>query len=86
VSIHFDGDFPTGKACKHHCSPSCHPAQVGPDWKYGCLHPAWPENQEHDFCPIVNCGGDPTKCEVPKELLANARLQRPGAAGENNGH
>lgn len=33
--FHIDGDFPTGKECEHHCSPSCHPAQVGPEWVYG---------------------------------------------------
>ena len=75
MRIHIDGDFPTGKACEHHCSPSCHPAQVGPDWKYGCLHPAWPQNQERDFCAIVTCGGDPAKCEVPKECLANDKAE-----------
>lgn len=26
--IFIDGDFPTGKKCKYHCSPTCHPGQV----------------------------------------------------------
>ncbi len=63
--MHIDGDFQTGKDCKHHCSPSCHPMQTGPDWKYGCLHKAWPQNEYGDFCPIVECGGNPKKCEAP---------------------
>lgn len=60
-----DGDFKTGKGdCKHHCSPTCHPAQIGPKWKYGCLHPKWPQNKAGDFCPIVDCGGLKEKCEL----------------------
>lgn len=62
--LHIDGDFPTGKECEHHCSPSCHPAQVGPEWVYGCTHPAWPQNKMGDFVPIVDCGGDPAKCDL----------------------
>lgn len=62
--IHIDGDFPTGKGCEHHCSPTCHPAQVGPEWVYGCTHPAWPHNRNGDFVPIVDCGGDPAKCDL----------------------
>lgn len=63
--IFLDGDFKVkGSKCKHYCSPTCHPAQVGPEWRYGCLHPAWPQNQDGDFCPIVECGGDPKDCEA----------------------
>lgn len=64
-----DGDFKTGKGCSFHCSPSCHPLQTGPDWKYGCLHKAWPSNKVGDFVPIVGCDGDPAKCEIPAKLL-----------------
>lgn len=65
-----DGDFPSEKGeCAFHCSPTCHPAQVGPEWVYGCLHPAWPSNKERDFCPIVKCDGVYGKCEVPKKFL-----------------
>ena len=64
-----DGDFPTGKECIHHCSPSCHPAQVGPEWVYGCTHQAWPANRCGDFVPIVDCGGDPSKCDLCKTKL-----------------
>jgi len=41
-------------------------------WVYGCTHIAWPQNKIHDFVPIVNCQGDPTKCEIPimQKLLA----------------
>lgn len=69
ATIHIDGDFKTGKECSFHCSPSCHFAQTGPDWKYGCLHKAWPTNQAGDFVPIVECDGDPAKCEIPAKLL-----------------
>lgn len=56
--IYIDGDFPSKIGnCKYHCSPSCHPAQTGPDWKYGCLHIAWPQNKHGDFCPMVKCAG-----------------------------
>ena len=68
MTIFIDGDFKVpGAECEHYCSPTCHPGQVGPDWQYGCLHPAWPQNQDHDFCPFVLCGGEPEKCEVSKE-------------------
>ena len=71
--MHIDGDFSTGKPCKYHCSPSCHPAQVGPKWKYGCLHKAWPQNKADDFVPIVDCSGERKKCEIPLKLLTNMR-------------
>jgi len=67
-----DGDFPTGKECKYHCSPTCHPGQVDEkNWHYGCLHKAWPQNREGDFCPFVECGGNPAKCEVPEKHIKN---------------
>ena len=66
-----DGDFPTEKDCKYHCSPTCHPAQIGPEWKYGCLHLAWPQNRRGDFVPIVNCDGNPKKCEIPDKFIKN---------------
>ncbi len=70
--VFIDGDFSTGKACKHHCSPTCHPGQVDENaWHYGCLHPAWPENRQGDFCPFVDCNGEPAKCEIPPRLLKN---------------
>jgi len=69
--VFIDGDFPTDTQCEHHCSPSCHPAQIGPEWVYGCLHNAWPQNRDGDFCPIVECGGDPAKCEIPPRLIKN---------------
>jgi len=63
--IHIDGDFKSNLGnCKHHCSPSCHPAQTGPDWKYGCLNMGWESNRMGDFCPIVECGGDKSKCDL----------------------
>jgi hypothetical protein len=72
--IILDGDFLTGAPCRYHCSPTCHPGQVDEDkWHYGCLHKAWPQNRFGDFCPLVECGGDPEKCEIPKRLLKNMR-------------
>ena len=74
MTIFIDGDFPTGKQCKYHCSPTCHPAQVDyNEWHYGCLHKAWPANRVGDFCPIVKCDGDPAKCEIPLRLLSIMR-------------
>lgn len=36
--VFIDGDFSTGKKCKQHCSPTCHPGQVDENhWHYGCL-------------------------------------------------
>jgi len=67
-AIFLDGDFPSkqsAKGCRFHCSPTCHPAQIGPEWVYGCLHPEWPENKAGDFCPIVRCGAKQAKCEFP---------------------
>jgi hypothetical protein len=31
---------------------------------YSCLHPVWPPNRIGDFCPIVECGGKISKCEI----------------------
>lgn len=56
-----DGDFPTGKECEFHCSPTCHPAQTGPEWQYGCLLP--PVMYDRVWCPMVDCDGDPERCE-----------------------
>lgn len=65
MDIHIDGDYRVpGSKCVYHCSPTCHPAQTGPDWVYGCTHIAWPQNGDGDFCPIVTCGGDPNKCSI----------------------
>jgi hypothetical protein len=72
--LFIDGDFASDMGdCKFHCSPTCHPAQVGTDWKYGCTHPAWPANQYHDFVPIVDCGGERKNCELKslKKLTSN---------------
>jgi len=69
AAIHLDGDFQTGKPCKFHCSPTCHPAQVGPEWVYGCTHSSWPQNQAMDFVPIVDCDGEMKKCEIPEKLI-----------------
>lgn len=69
--IFIEGDFPTGKKCKYHCSPTCHPGQIDENhWHFGCLHKAWPQNT-NDFCPFVECGGDPSKCEIPSNFLKN---------------
>jgi len=66
-----DADFPTGKECKYHCSPTCHPANIGPERVYGCTHKTWPQNIVGDFVPIVFCDGNPRKCEIPKKMLKN---------------
>ncbi|GEM_PF-2879176 len=72
MTIFLDGDFNSGKGdCKHYCSPSCHPAQIGSEWVYECLHQSWPQNRERDFCPIINCGGDTGKCEIGKYKWAS---------------
>lgn len=68
--IFIDGDFPSGQGCKYHCSPTCHPGQIGPEWHYGCTHKAWPQNR-FDFCPFVECGGQVAKCEIPERFLKN---------------
>lgn len=64
-----DGDFPTSKECKYHCRPTCHPGQIGDTWKYGCLHDAWGANKYGDFCPLVDCDGNPKKCEIPEKII-----------------
>lgn len=64
-AIFIDGDFKSELGnCEHHCSPTCHPLQVGPDWVYGCLHMTWPMNKHGDHCPIVRCGGEKSKCDL----------------------
>ncbi len=68
--IIIDGDFKTGMGnCEFHCSPSCHPAQIGPEWLYGCTHKAWPQNRAGDFVPIVICNGETAKCQLPKRRV-----------------
>jgi hypothetical protein len=63
--IFIDGDFKSGKGdCKYHCLPTCHFAQIGKNWKYGCTHKAWWQNRAGDFVPIVECGGKKKKCEL----------------------
>ena len=65
-----DGDFKTHRECEYHCPPTCHPAQVDPDeWKYACLHNAWPQNRYGDFPPIVRCEGLISQCEIPVKQL-----------------
>lgn len=68
-----DGDFVKEAECRYYCSPSCHPAQIGPEWVYGCTHKAWPQNKAGDFVPIVECEGRIKKCKIPKKLLINMR-------------
>jgi hypothetical protein len=72
TQIFIDGDFDSGIGnCKHHCSPTCHPGQIDENnWHYGCRHPAWPQNQEGDFVPFVECNGDRRKCEIKKLIRA----------------
>lgn len=88
--IFIDGDFPTDTKCKYHCSPSCHPAQIGPDWVYGCTHIAWEQNQHHDFCPIVKCNGNPEQCEVERYKFTKSEereifgAKQPNKGGCNN--
>lgn len=72
--LFLDGNFQSGKKCNYHCSPTCHPLQVGPDLKYGCHHPAWPANKHGDFVPIVACDGSIEKCEVPEKSLKWQRI------------
>lgn len=56
--------------CRYHFWPSCHPAQVGPDDVYACAHIGWPVNlHRYDFEPIVNCGGNPVGCEIPRWMM-----------------
>jgi len=66
-----DGDFNSGIGdCEYHCSPTCHPLQIGPEWHYGCTHKAWPQNRYGDFVPIVECNGDIKNCELRGKKFA----------------
>ena len=67
MDVFIERDIRTNKGCRWHCCPTCHPAQTGPRWVYGCLHPAFSSNREGDFCPIVQCGGNPAKCVLKKD-------------------
>lgn len=70
-----DGDFKSNLGnCKYHCSPSCHPCQIGPEWVYGCTHKAWPQNRDGDFVPIVGCSGDLSKCDIRGEKFVGRYL------------
>lgn len=65
--IFIESDSPSGQGtCPHHVSPTCHPAQTdAARWKYACAFKAW----KADFLPIVECGGEPNRCEVPAQIL-----------------
>lgn len=64
-AIFVDGDFSVdGAECQYFCSPTCHPAQTGPDWKYGCRNKKHPRHDKYGFVPIVECGGKLSKCEI----------------------
>lgn len=64
-----EADSNSGRgSCRHHCWPSCHPCQTGPENVYGCRSRYWPGNREGDFVPIVTCAGDPRKCKIPAGL------------------
>lgn len=71
MDIFLEGDFPSGVGdCKHHCRPTCHPMRgVGGMSEYGCRHEAWPQNRLGDFVPLVDCGGEMAKCEIPARLI-----------------
>lgn len=69
IDVFIDGDFPTDAECRYHCSPTCHPGQVGEGWRYGCLHRAFPQNRAGDFCPLVECNGELARCEISERLL-----------------
>lgn len=73
MTIFIDGDFKSNKGnCQHHCSPTCHPAQVGPDWLYGCTHKAWPQNRARDFVPIVDCNGEVENCNISLSTIGRS--------------
>lgn len=74
MSIHLDADFKTNRQCEYHCYPSCHPAQINDDPVYGCTNKAWPGNRAGDFVPIVNCEGDPKKCEMKSKRFVSYYL------------
>lgn len=72
TTMFIDGNFPSRVGdCLFHCSPTCHPAQIGPEWQYGCTHKAWPANRAHDFVPIVFCGGMVEQCELRGKRFAS---------------
>ena len=63
--IFFDGDFSVKNSeCEYYCSPTWHPAQTGPEWKYGCTNKNHPYCDPFDFVPIVKCGGKKKNCEI----------------------
>lgn len=70
MSIFIDGDFPVEGKCEYFRSPSCHPAQIGDEWVYGCLNENHPSYDPGDFCPIVNCKGDKNNCEIKEEPMS----------------
>ena len=70
-----DGDFQVQWAeCQYFCSPTCHPAQIGPEWVYGCTNEKHPHFVEGDFVPIVECRGEISKCMCKPP--ANKALER----------
>jgi len=79
MNIFIDGDFRVKNSmCEYYCCPTCHPAQVEAKWVYGCTHIAWPQNEVGDFCPIVDCGGDPSKCKIPNWWLTSSEEKELG--------
>ena len=65
MNILIDRNYRTGKTCKYHCFPSCHPEQIDEnDVKYGCTHHVWTCKRNGEFVPIVKCGGNPKNCPL----------------------
>lgn len=81
TKIFIDGDFSTGKECKYHCAPTCHPFNIGPEPFFACKHPSWPENIYGDFAPGVSCNGEWDKCEIG-ETIKKIELQSDKILGE----
>lgn len=64
-TVFVEGDFDVeGAECPYFCSPTCHPAQTGPKWKYGCSNEKHPRHDPRGFVPIVQCEGNLSKCEL----------------------
>lgn len=72
ISIHIDGDFPTGAQCQYHCTPTIHPGQIRLPLQQACTHKAWPQNKDGDFPPFVKCKGLYAKCEIPVKFVRRA--------------
>ena len=79
--IFIEGNFRTKKCgkCQYHRFPTCHPMQTDPkNPVYVCVNWKHPQGTFHryDWEPMVNCKGNPLRCDIPKAMNRWVKYKR----------